>query len=158
MPPKLQEISDIIGQYSGLSRKVLDYSLLMKQKVDEGKHPGFSEESWAPLAAMVDTATFERVGNFKEVMTWPEYVAFLTGWAASAEWEGSFKRITESGDLVILELEERSVTGGYSSVVNSVSVYEFDADGKIAHLDIYLQMPLPDPASLAAYSDVQITE
>jgi hypothetical protein len=158
MPPTLQEISDVISQYSGLSRTVLEYSLLMKQKVDEGKLPGFSESSWAPLAAMVDTETFERVGNFKEVMTWPEYVAFLTRWACGSEWDGSFKRITESGDLVILELEERSTMGNFSSVVNSVSVYEFNPAGKIAHLDIYLQMPLPDPASLAAYSDVQITE
>jgi hypothetical protein len=158
MPPQLREINDVIGEYSGLRRTVLDYSLLMKKKVDEAKRPGFTEASWAPLAAMVDTSSFERVGNFKELMNWPEYVAFLTSWAPASEWEASFKRITESGNLVILELEERSTTGNFSSVVNSVSLYEFDDLGLITHLDIYLQMPLPDPSSLAAYADVKITE
>ena len=79
-----------------------------------------------------------------------EYVGFLTGWATSAEWEGSFKRITEAPGLVFLELEERSRYGEMTSVVNSVSVYEFDEDGKIVHLDIYLQMPLPTRACSAA--------
>ena len=78
-----------------LARKVLEYSLIMKQKVDEAKQPGFSVDSWAPLAALVDVETFERIGNFKEVMTWPQYVEFLTKWAQGSDWEGSFKRITE---------------------------------------------------------------
>lgn len=152
----MQDIKDVIGQHTGLSRKVLEYSLIMKQLVDAAKEPGFTEASWAPLAAMVDTERFERVGNFKEVMTWGEYIAFLTPWAQHSLWEGSFRRITEAPGLVILELEERSDSGGFKSVVNSVSVYEFDANERLIHLDIYLQMPLPDPAMLAAYADVKM--
>ena len=153
----LQEIADVAGNYTGLSRKVLDYSLLMKQLVDAAKKPGFTEADWAPLAALVDTETFERVGNFKEVMRWPDYIAFLTGWAKTSGWEGSFKRITEAPNLVLLELEERSEIGGHRSVVNSVSVYEFNDAGKITHLDIYLQMELPDPAMLLSYEGVSIS-
>jgi hypothetical protein len=154
----LQDLEAVIDQYSGLSRKVLDYSRLMKQAVDAGKEPGFSEASWAPLAEMVATDVFERVGNFKEVMDWPSYVTFLTGWVRSSDWECSFKRITEGDNVVLLELEERSKAGGHSSVVNSVSVYEFDGAGKLRHLDIYLQMPLPDPEMLANYQGIKITE
>jgi hypothetical protein len=154
----LQEIDDVIGNYSGLSRTVLDYSQIMTGLVLRAKQPGWSEECWAPLAELVDTANFERIGNFKEVMNWPDYVAFLTGWAAGCEWEGSFKRITEAPNLVILELEERVRMGDFSSAVNSVSVYEFNDAGKIVHLDIYLQMALPDPASLESYEGIQITE
>lgn len=153
----LQEISDVIGNYTGLSRKVLDYSLLMKNLVDRAKQPGFSVESWAPLAELVATDEFERVGNFKEVMNWQDYVTFLTGWAMSSEWEGSFKRVTEKANLVFLELEERSKIGGHSSVVNSVSVYEFNPAGKLRHLDIYLQMPMPDPDMLKSYAGVEIS-
>lgn len=154
----LQEIDDVIGNHSGLSRTVLDYSQIMTGLVLRAKQPGWSEECWAPLAELVDTANFERIGNFKEVMNWPEYVAFLTGWAAGCEWEGSFKRITEAPNLVILELEERVRMGDFSSAVNSISVYEFNDAGKIVHLDIYLQMALPDPASLESYEGIQITE
>lgn len=156
--PELRDIAEAAAEHTGLSRKVLDYSLEMKRMVDAAKQPGFSAESWAGLANYVDTEKFERVGNFKEVMTWPEYVGFLTGWAASSDWEGSFKRVTEVGNLVILELEERSDVGGHKSVVNSVSVYEFNDAGKLEHLDIYLQMPLPDPAMFASYAGIEISE
>ena len=47
-------------------------------------------------------------------------------------------------DVVFLELEERSQIGDFSSVVNSVSVYEFNADDKITFVAVYLQMELPD--------------
>lgn len=154
----LREVSEVVGNYSGLARKVLDYSLIMKRLVDGAKQPGFSVQSWAPLAELVATGEFERVGNFKEVMNWNEYVGFLTNWAVSSEWECSFKRITESGGVVFLELEERSNTAGFGSVVNSVSVYEFNEAGKIRHIDIYLQMALPGSEILKSYEGVRISE
>ena len=150
----LKEVSDVIGGYNGHSRTVLEYSLLMKRLVDEAKQPGFSAESWAPLAELLAVDEFERVGNFKEVMNWQDYVGFLTNWAVSSEWECSFKRVTESGGVVFLELEERSKTGEYRSVVNSMSVYEFNAAGKIRHIDIYLQMELPPLEMLKSYEGV----
>ena len=156
--PELRDIEEAAAGYNGLARRVLDYSLEMKRLVDAAKQPSFSADSWASLARFVDTEKFIRVGNFKEVMTWPEYIGFLTGWATTSEWEGSFKRVTADGNLVILELEERSRIGGHSSVVNSVSVYEFNADGKIEHLDIYLQMPLPDPSMFVSYEGIAISE
>jgi hypothetical protein len=155
---ELREVSEVIDGYSGLSRVVLDYSQLMKRLVDSAKEPGFSADSWVPLAELVAVDEFERVGNFKEVMNWAEYVGFLTNWAPSSEWECSFKRVTEAGNTVFLELEERSRTGDFSSVVNSVSVYEFNDDGKLHHLDIYLQMALPESAMLESYEGVDISE
>lgn len=140
----MKRVDEVAGDYSGFSRIVLEYSLLMKRLVDEAKMPGFSEAGWGPLAALVAVDEFERVGNFKEVMSWQDYITFLTKWAISSEWECSFKRITEHGNVVFLELEERSKAGDYRSVVNSVSVYEFNPAGKLRHLDIYLQMPWPE--------------
>jgi hypothetical protein len=152
----LADVRDVADDYTGLSRTILEYSLLMKRLVDEAKQPGFTAESWAPLAELIDTTNFVRVGNFKEVMNWQEYVTFLTNWATSSEWECSFKRVTEAGNVVFLELEERSRIGDFSNSVNSVSVYEFDAGGKITHIDVYLQMALPDPDMLASYEGVEI--
>ena len=139
-----------------LSQTVLDYSTLMKGLVDEAKLPGFTTESWAPLAELIDTENFVRVGNFKEVMNWGEYVSFLTNWATASDWESTFKRVTETGQVVFLELEERSRIGDFSNSVNSVSVYEFDSAGKITRIDVYLQMALPDPDMLASYEGVEI--
>lgn len=154
---KMHDVEDIIGRYAGLSRKVLEYSQAMKALVDESKTPGFDPTRWGEMGAFLDTGNFERVGNFKEVMDWPSYRDFLAGWAPHAEWECSFKRVTEQGNLVLLELEERTTMGGMQNAVNSLSVYEFDDGQRIRHLDIYLQMPLPDPALLAGYADVDIT-
>jgi hypothetical protein len=135
-----KDVGEVAGGHTGLARKVLDYSLIMKRLVDAAKLPGFTVESWAPLAELVAVDEFERVGNLKEVMSWPVYVDFLTKWAVSSEWECSFKRISEQDGVVFLELEERSRVGGHASAVNSISVYEFNAAGKLRHLDIYLQI------------------
>ncbi len=153
----LREIAEVAGDYTGRSRIVLEYALTTKRLVDAAKVPGFTTEGWAPLADLVDVAEFERIGNFKEVMNWTEYVGFLTNWAASAEWEGSFKRVSEIDGVVFLELEERSKIGDFESVVNSVSVYEFTDDDKIRHIDVYLQMALPNTDMLGSYEGVEIS-
>ena len=154
----LRDVTDIIDDYTGRSRTVLDYCVTTKRLVDEAKKPGFSVESWAPLADLVAIAEFERIGAFKETMKWPDYVDFLTGWATSAQWECSFRRITETDDRVFLELEERSTVGDFSNVVNSLSVYEFDGAGKIRHIDLYLQMELPPGDMLKGFEDVESSE
>lgn len=141
---KLRDVNEIIADYSGQSRSVLEYCRIMGEMVPRAKQPGFDRDSWAPLADLVDVANFERIGNFKEVMDWDGYLDFLTPWAMGSEWECSFKRITERGSTVFLELEERAKVGDFANVVNSMSVYEFNDAGKIHHVDIYLQMePLP---------------
>lgn len=150
----LQHVDDVINDYSGLSRKVLDYSVLIKELVDRAKTPGFDQSGWDPLKDLIETEGFVRVGNFKEVMDWQQYVEFLTGWASASQWECSFKRITEVGDTVFLELEERSEIGDFKSVVNSLSVYEFNPAGKIQRMDVYLQMELPPAEMLQSYEGV----
>ena len=154
----LRDVSEIVDDYSGRCRAVLEYCMTTKRLVDAAKQPGFTVSSWAPLADLVDTGDFVRVGNFKEVMNWQDYVEFLTNWATSSHWECSFKRITDAGGVVFLELEERSMVGDYRNSVNSVSVYEFDDHGKIVRIDVYLQMALPDPAKLVGYDGVDILE
>ncbi|GFG72481.1 hypothetical protein [Mycolicibacter senuensis] len=153
----MKDINAVIDDYTGRAHTVLRYSQTVKQLVDAAKQPDFTADSWAPLGELVDTEEFERVGNFKEVMNWTEYIEFMTNWAASSEWEGSFKRISEIDGVVFLELEERSQVGDFSSVVNSLSVYEFTEDGKIRHIDLYLQMALPNMDMLESYDGVEIS-
>ncbi len=125
----------------------------MKALVDAAKEPGFSVDSWGPLAELIATDDFVRIGPFKEVMNWVEYTEFLTNWAKSSDWDCSFKRVTEAGDVAFLELEERSRIGDFSSVVNTASVYEFNADNRITYIAVYLQMELPDPAAMPSFEN-----
>lgn len=125
-----------------LCRKVLDYSIIFKQLVEKAKQPGFSEADWAPLSELVAVDEFKRVGAFLEEMNWPEYTGFVTQFAAAVRWDGTFRRIHEHGRVVYLELTERCTIGDKVDVVNSLTVYAFNAAGKISHLDIYLQRKL----------------
>jgi hypothetical protein len=133
-------IADVIGEATGRSRTVLEYSEVLAALVKSAKEVGFTKDSWAPLAELVAVDEFVRIGPFKEVMNWHEYTEFLTNWAKSSDWGCSLKRITETSDLALLELEEFSQIGDFASVVNSASVYEFNADGKIRYIAVYLQM------------------
>lgn len=148
-------IEDVINETTGRSRAVLRYSQTLKSLVDAAKQPGFTVESWAPLAELIATEDFVRIGPFKEVMNWAEYTEFLTNWAKSSDWDCSYKRVTEAADLVFLELEEHSKIGDFSNAVNTASVYEFNAENKIRYIAVYLQMQLPDPAMLPSFESAQ---
>jgi hypothetical protein len=137
------ELDDLVATHDGRSRAVLQYTRTLKDLVDRAKRPGFTSADWDPLAALVDVERFERVGPFKDAMTWDAYVEFLTAWATTSYWECTFKRVTETGNLVFLELEERMAPGDTANAVNSLSVYEVTDDGLIRHLDVYLQMAWP---------------
>lgn len=122
-----------------LSRRVLEYAAVMKRLVDRAKQPGFTAASWAPLAEMVAVNGFERVGTFKEVVRWDDYVELLTGWAIRSDWHPLVRRVSEQPGLVYLELAELAIYDGGEERINSVSVYEFDQQDRIRHLDVYMQ-------------------
>ena len=123
-----------------LARKVLHYSDVMERAVVAAKEPGFNDSGWDELTGLIDKAKFERVGNDKAVMGWEVYRALLNGWAGGTDYWSQFRRISEVGNVVFLELTEHNTPrGGAESVVNSMSVYEDDEGGKLVHLDIYLQ-------------------
>lgn len=128
--------------YTGLSRSVVQYSERFNQLIGKIKQPGFSDADWAPLEELVDVDNFERVGVFlttrAEVIGWPQYKKYITQYAGGTSWEGTLRRITETPGLVILELEERNIRDGVTDVSNTVTIYEFNQDGKLRHLDVYV--------------------
>ena len=125
-----------------LAQQVLDFESTVKRLVKAAKDPGFTAAGWAPLAEFVAVREFERVGTWMEVMNWQQYTEFMTQWASSSMgFDTVLRRISELPGLVYLELEERHTRPGGVAVVNSLSVYEFSAGGKIKHLDVYLQQP-----------------
>ena len=147
-----ENIADAAQRYSGNMRTAIEYGLFQKRLMDraKGRAPDYSPDEWFGLKDFV-TDDFERIGNFKEVMTLGDMVGFLQAWSPTQHWEGSFKRVSECGSVVFLELEERVGEGDGQTAVNSVSVYEFDAAGKIRHLDVYLQAAMGSVEKGAAY-------
>jgi hypothetical protein len=131
------------------SRRTVEYSYVMKGILDDAKKPGFTDGQWAPLGALVDTSRFERIGNFMEVVNWEQYVPLLTMWSKSTGWTFDVRRITEGENYAILELHEYAEYPDRHEAYNSVSVYQFGEDGRIVHLDIYLQLKAPPEANQA---------
>jgi hypothetical protein len=119
-----------------LTRKVMQYQDVMKRLVPIVRTP----LDWAPLAEFVSVDHFERIGTFLEVHDWQQYTEMLTGWARSIDtFETTVKRMSELDDLVYFEIEERHVRNQRAHIVNSMTVFEFDADAKIRRLAVYLQ-------------------
>ena len=119
-----------------LTRKVLEYEQTMRRLVPDLEGPA----DWAPLAEYVAVDEFERVGTFLEVQNWQQYTEMITQWARATEsFETTVRRISEIDPFVYFEIEERHFRSGSVNVVNSMTVFEFDDDGKIRHLNVYLQ-------------------
>lgn len=122
------------------ARRVLEYTDTIARTVKAAKAPGFTEAGWDELAALLDTERFERVGNDKVRMGWEVYRGLLMRWATTTDFWSEFHRISEAGNLVFLELTEHNTPlGGAESVVNSCTTYEFDENGRLVRLGIYLQ-------------------
>ena len=129
--------------YTGLSRAVLHYGAGFSRICDAAKGGGTID--WSAMETLVDTQGYERIGVFlkpeAEVIDWPTYKSYIGQFAAMVHWEGTLRHITEQGNRVILELEERNTVHGVRDVSNTVTIYEFTDAGKIRHLDVYV-MPL----------------
>lgn len=119
-----------------LSRKVLEYVEAMTAAVRTAE----TADDFAPVAEFLNVAEFERVGTFMEVQDWPTYAAFLAGWASAIDtFESHTRRITEVGNLAFYETEERHFHGDSSTVLNSLTIFDFDDTGKIRRLDVFMQ-------------------
>jgi hypothetical protein len=141
-------IPEVIEQYTGISRKVLDWASVQKELMDASKEPGFDTDRWNVLADFVDEDRFLRIGTVKEEMRFSDFIGFMRQWAPTAEWEGSFKRLNEYDNVVVLELEERVTANGHSNSVNTISVYEFNQVGQLIYLDVYMQNSPENRAAL----------
>jgi hypothetical protein len=97
-------------------------------------------DDWEPVAKFVDTANFRRVGAYLEALDWPQYKAFLTGWAqGGTRFEMTEFHVSEVGNAVFQEIEERHYRGDQFIRKNVIAVYRFTPDQRIIHLDIYEQ-------------------
>ncbi|MCW1428945.1 hypothetical protein [Novosphingobium sp. JCM 18896] len=99
-----------------------------------------SPADYAPVAEFVAVDEFKRVGAYLEELDWPAYTEFLTGWArGGTQFEFTQFHITEVGDAVFQEIEERHQRGDQFIKKNVIAVYRFTPEDKIRHLDIYEQ-------------------
>lgn len=129
-----------MDEYGPLAKKVLDYQDTVRNLVLTVKSP----DDWGALGEFLAVDEFERIGPFLDVQNWPQYAEMVNGWAQGVQaFETTVRRISELPQRVYFEVEERHRYGDDWLVVNSMSVFEFNEDGKVRHLDVYLQSPPP---------------
>ncbi|MGB8363446.1 MAG: hypothetical protein ACLQUZ_13095 [Rhizomicrobium sp.] len=128
--------------FTGLSRKVLQYSELFGQIVERLKEPNFSDATWAPLEDLVDVENFVRQGVFltdkPETIGWQTYKSYITQYGGATHWEATLRHITEGPNRVVLELQERNTRNGFTHVANTVMAYGFDDYGRVKTLEVYV--------------------
>lgn len=130
-----------MNDYGPLTKKVIEYSDTVQRLVPIAKTP----EDWAgPLGELIAVDKFERIGPFLDVQNFTEYTEMVSGFANGSQgFETTVRRIAELPHRVYYEIEERHTIGDTHLVVNSMNVYEFDEDGKVCHLDVFLQQSPP---------------
>lgn len=119
-----------------LTRIVNDYCETHGRLANSGAS---TPEQWAPWAEFVDVASFKRVGAYLEELNWDQYLQFNIDWAGGTKFEMTVFYVTEVGDTVFQEIEERHYHGDTFIRKNVMAVYRFTKDNKIRHLDIYEQ-------------------
>lgn len=118
-----------------LSQRVLKFA----EMIETGATGRGDTLDWAPFNDLVDTDNFTRVGAYQEVMNWNEYTTFVSEWAGQTKFETTIFRISEVGNVVFKEIEERHYRGDEFIRKNVMAVYEFNVENKLRHLDIYEQ-------------------
>ena len=120
-----------------LTQRVYDFVDAQRKAMEAGVS---KPADWDGMLDYIDPDKFKRVGAYLEELSWPEYREFLTGWmAGGTRFEFTEFRISEVGNSVFQEIEERHYRGDEFIRKNVIAVYRFDNRNKLVHLDIYEQ-------------------
>jgi hypothetical protein len=132
----------ISNKFSGLSRKVIEYSEHFKLIVEKIRQKQLTDADWTAMEKLVDVENFRRVGvfltNTVETSTWAQYKSLIGQYGGMTDWEGTLRRITEVPGLVFLELEERNTRNGITDIANTVTIYKFNSTNRLSQLDVYV--------------------
>lgn len=124
-------------QIGFLTQRVYDYVDAQRKAMAAGIT---KPSDWDGMLDFIDPDNFKRVGAYLEELDWSGYREFLTGWmAGGTRFEFTEFRISEVGDTVFQEIEERHYRGDDFIRKNVIAVYRFNNQNRIVHLDIYEQ-------------------
>lgn len=117
-------------------KRAIEYGDRMAAIVNGASDQTF-EEALLPL---IDPARFRRRGNERAEMDWPAYSAMLGQWnQADGRYTKTLHRASEAGDVVYLDLDERSEhKDGTVSALRSISIYAFDEADRIVGVDVIM--------------------
>ena len=134
---KIVTATSTTDEIGPLTQRVYDFVETQKKVLASGVTKPFD---WDPLTPLIDEENFLRVGAYLEELNWPDYKRFLTGWiAGGTRFEFTEFQISEVGNSVFQEIEERHWRGEEFIRKNVIAIYRFNDQNKLVHLDIYEQ-------------------
>lgn len=121
--------------------KALEWGDRMKAIVNKT-----TDDDWDVLVPMIDADRFVRRGNERDQeLRWPAYRELLVQWkAVGGVYDKTLFRATEAGDVVYLDLDERSEKpDGTVNTLRSISIYAFDDQDRIVSVDVCMGFHQP---------------
>ena len=110
---------------------------MLGQIGQRAKQPDFAAEGWDELAENVATDCFLYVGRTKETLRWPDFLTHLDRWRRAVDYACTVDRVEQSGNLVFLQLDERETTGDALRQLTTMTIFEFDAAGRLRRIDAF---------------------
>lgn len=134
---KIATATSVVGEIGPLTKIVENFVAAQGKAMAAGVS---SPSDWDALTEFIEPDEFKRVGAYLEEFDWPAYRKFLTGWiSGGTRFEMTEFHISEIGNAVFQEIEERHTRGDEFIRKNVIAVYRFNDRKKIVHLDIYEQ-------------------
>lgn len=96
-------------------------------------------EDFDPIAALIATDEFTRIGVFKDEADWPLCLEKYLQFAGTSLWTGKLRFINVVDNIVFQELEETITRPHGENVIYTMSVFEFNDDDKVRALRVYMQ-------------------
>lgn len=127
----------VMSELGPLTKRVYGFVEAQKTAMAAGIK---SPSDWDGMLAYIDADRFKRVGAYLEELNWADYRKFLTSWmGGGTRFEMTEFHISEVGNSVFQEIEERHYRGDEFIRKNVIAVYRFDDQQRLYHLDIYEQ-------------------
>ena len=122
-----------------LIKIVRDWADIYEGICKRSKHAKIAAADFDPIAALVATEDFLRIGVFKDEADWPLCLEKYVQFAGTSLWSGKVRYINTVGNIVFQELEETITRPNGENVIYTMSVFEFNDDDKVRTLRVYMQ-------------------
>jgi hypothetical protein len=103
------------------------------------QHAKITAVDFDPIAELVATEEFLRIGVFKDEADWPLCLVKYVQFAGTSLWSGKLRYIHTVGNIVFQELEEIITRPHGANIIYTMSVFEFNDDDKVRALRVYMQ-------------------
>ncbi len=132
----MNQLSERDEKLIGLVRR---WANIYGEICERSQNKTITAEDFDPIAEMVATDEFIRIGIYKDEADWPLCLEKYLQFAGTSLWKGKVRYLHAVGNTVFQELEETITRAQGENVIYTMTVYEFNEQDKVRSLRIYMQ-------------------